>query len=76
VLLFMYSDCINSVDPHTIIIIFLMFGWYFMVIFTDGFSFLCSIRAIDIFIILSTLFIGLRRTISHYIIGLIVLAFF
>jgi hypothetical protein len=43
VFLFMYSDCTNYVDPHTIITIFLMFRLYFMFILTDGFV-LVSVR--------------------------------
>jgi hypothetical protein len=42
VVLFMYSDCTNYVDPHTIIIIFLRFWLYFMYFLyflTDGFGF-------------------------------------
>jgi hypothetical protein len=39
VFLFMYSDCTNYVDPHTIIAIFLMFWLYFMVFLIDGFVF-------------------------------------
>jgi hypothetical protein len=39
VFLFMYSDCTNYVDPHTIITIFLMFWLYFMFFLTDGFEF-------------------------------------
>jgi hypothetical protein len=35
----MYSDCINTVDPHTIIIIFLIFWLYFMFFLTDVFVF-------------------------------------
>jgi hypothetical protein len=41
VFLFMYSDCTNYVDPHTIITIFLMFSLYFMFFLTDGFVLLC-----------------------------------
>jgi hypothetical protein len=39
VFLFMYSDSTNYVDPHTIIIIFLMFWLYFIFFLTDGFVF-------------------------------------
>jgi hypothetical protein len=39
VFLFMYSDCSNQLDPHTIITIFLMFWSYFMFFFTDEFVF-------------------------------------
>jgi hypothetical protein len=37
--LFMYFDCTNYVDPHTIITIFLMFWLYFMFFLTDRFVF-------------------------------------
>jgi hypothetical protein len=36
--LFMYSDCTNYVDPHTIITIFLIFGCI-LCFLTDGFVF-------------------------------------
>jgi hypothetical protein len=41
VFLFMYSDCTNYVDPHTIITIFPRFWLYFMFFLTDGFVLLC-----------------------------------
>jgi hypothetical protein len=75
VFLCMYSDCTNYVDPHTIIQIFLIFWLYFMFLLIDGcVLFLCSILAVDIFIISFVLFAGLLRTLSGYIIGLIFLA--
>jgi hypothetical protein len=37
VFLSMNSNCTNYVDPHTIIIIFLIFWLYFMFFLTDGF---------------------------------------
>jgi hypothetical protein len=36
---FMYSECTNYVDPHTIILILLIFKLYFIFFFTDGFIF-------------------------------------
>jgi hypothetical protein len=74
VFLSMNSDCTNYVDPHTIIRIFLMFWLYFMFFLTDGLYFLCSIQAVDIFIILFALFSGLLRAFSGYIIWLIFLS--
>jgi hypothetical protein len=72
--LFMYSDCTNTVDPHMIITIFLIFWLYFMFFLQMDLYFLCSILAIDIFIVLFALFLGLLRAYSAYIIGLIFLA--
>jgi hypothetical protein len=57
--LFMYSDCTNYVDPHSIITIFLMFWLYFMFFpYRWICTFMCSILAIDIFIVLFALFSG------------------
>jgi hypothetical protein len=73
----MYSDCTNYVDPHTIITIFLMFWLYFIFFLTDGFVlFMCSILAVDIFIVLFAFCSGLLRAFSAYIIGLILLAYY
>jgi hypothetical protein len=55
--LFMYSDCTNYVDPHTIITIFLMLWLYYMFFFTDGFVYLCSILAFDIFLLFYLLYL-------------------
>jgi hypothetical protein len=48
VFLFMYSDCTNYVDPHTIMSIFLILWLYFIFFLTNGFVFFCSILAVDI----------------------------
>jgi hypothetical protein len=61
VCLLMYSDCTNYVDPHTIITIFLMFGCILCSSLQIDLYFLCSILAVDIFIIVFGLFVGLRE---------------
>jgi hypothetical protein len=55
--LFMYSDCTNYVDPHTIITIFLIFGCILCFSLQMDLYFLYSILAIDIFIVLFALFL-------------------
>jgi hypothetical protein len=70
----MYSDCTNYVDPHMIITIFLIFGCILCFSLQMDLYFLCSILAIDIFIVLFALFVRLLRAYSAYIIGLIFLA--
>jgi hypothetical protein len=74
VVLFIYSDCTNYVDPHTIITIFLMFWLYLMFFLQMDLDFLCSILVVDIFILLFALFVGLLRGYSAYIRRLIFLA--
>jgi hypothetical protein len=72
--LLIYSECTDYVDPHMMIIIFLIYRVYFMFFLTERFVLLYSILAIDIFIILCGLFVRLLMAYSTYIIGLIFLA--
>jgi hypothetical protein len=72
--LFMYSDCTNYIDPHTIITISLFIDCILYFSLQMDLYFLCSILAVDIFIVLFALFLGLLRAYSAYIIGLIFLA--
>jgi hypothetical protein len=74
VFLFIYSDCTNYVDLHTIVTIFLMFWFISCFSLQMDLYFLCSILAIDIFIFFFASFSRLRRAFSTYIIGLIFLA--
>jgi hypothetical protein len=76
VFLFMYSDCTNYVDPHTIITIFLMFWLYLCISLQMDLYFLCSILAVEIFILLLALFSGLLRASSANIPGLIFFAYY
>jgi hypothetical protein len=58
-ILLMYSDCINAVDPHTIIPISFVLWLYYMFCLTDGFVVLCSIHAVDFLI--SALFLRITK---------------
>jgi hypothetical protein len=74
VFLVFYSDCTIYVDPHTIILSFLISCLYFMLFLTDGFVLLCSILTVDIISCFIESIFGSLRVYSAYIIGHNILA--
>jgi hypothetical protein len=75
-ILFIYCDCTNTIDPHTIITIFLIFSLYSILCFPDRFYFLSSILVIDIWFLLFASFAGLLWAHSTYRTRLIFLAYY